>query len=53
MNARAHESPDYLIDDNLQHIPLPEDYVLDEGILPRDSLDKNGSNSSDQMLMDF
>ena len=53
MNARTLESPDYLIDDNLHYVPLPEDYVLDEDFLPRYSLDKNSSNSNGQMLLDF
>ena len=34
MNARTREMPDYVINDTLQHIPLPDDYVLDEEILP-------------------
>ena len=25
MNAHTRESPDYLIDENLQHLPLPEE----------------------------
>ena len=32
MNARTRESPDYLINDNLQHVPLPEEYVLDDDL---------------------
>ena len=40
MNVRTYESPDYLIDDNLNHIPLPENYVLDEDIISRHSLDE-------------
>ena len=32
INARTRESPDYLINDNLQHVPLPEEYVLDDDL---------------------
>ena len=53
MNARTREMPDYVIHDTLQHIPLPDDYVLDEEILPRVSQDKNGFNSNGQQLLDF
>ena len=53
MNARTREMPDYVINDTLQHIPLPGDYVLDEEILPRVSQDKNGFNSNGQQLLDF
>ena len=38
MIAHTRESPDYLIDENLQHLPLPEEYVLDGDFLPRSSL---------------
>ena len=40
MNARTGESPDYLIDDNLKHVPLPEKYALVDDLLPSYSLDK-------------
>ena len=53
MNARIREMPDYVIDDTEQHIPLPDDYVIDDGIAPRVSQDKNGSNSNGQQLLDF
>ena len=53
MNARTREMPDYVIDDTQQHIPLPDDYVLDDEITPRVSQDKNGFNSNGQQLLDF
>ena len=53
MNACTGESDDYLTDDNLQHVPLPEDYTLDENITPRFSLDKNASNANGNMLLSF
>ena len=53
MNARTRESADYLTDDNSQHVPLPEDYTLDENIPPRFSLDKNASNANGNMLLSF
>lgn len=53
MNARTRESPDYLVDDNSHYIPLPENYLVDQDVIPRYSLDKHGSNSNGQMLLDF
>ena len=53
MNAGTRESPNYLIDNYLHYVPLPEDYVFHEDFLPRYLLDKNSSNSNGQMSLDF
>lgn len=53
MNARTREDPDYVVDDNIQHVPLPEEYILDDEIPPRVSCDKTGYNSNGQQLLDF
>ena len=51
MNARVKELPDMVMDDNSLHLPLPDDYILDE-YLPRSSQDKN-MNSNGPLLLEF
>ena len=51
MNARVKELPDMVMDDNSLHLPLPDDYILDE-YLPRSSQDKN-MKSNGTLLLEF
>lgn len=51
MNARTKTLPDMVVDDNILHLPLPDDYMIDE-YMPRCSQDKS-TNSNGTQLLDF
>ncbi|XP_077978230.1 uncharacterized protein LOC144433746 [Glandiceps talaboti] len=51
LNARTGEKPDFVFDDSQSHVPLPDDYVIDD-CTPRVSQDKN-VNSNGTLLLDF
>lgn len=51
MNARTKDLPDMVVDDNILHLPLPDDYTIDE-YMPRSSQDKT-TNSNGTQLLDF
>ena len=51
MNARIKDLPDMVLDDNYAHLPLPDDYSMDE-FIPRASQDKN-MNSNGTLLLEF
>ena len=52
MNARTKDLPDMVLDDNFVHLPLPDDYILDDFIMPRASEDKK-SNQNGTLLFEF
>ena len=52
MNARTKDLPDMVSDDNFVHLPLPDDYILDDFIMPRASEDKK-SNQNGTLLLEF
>ena len=52
MNARTKDLPDMVLDDNFVHLPLPDDYILDDFIMPRASEDKI-SNQNGTLLLEF
>ena len=51
LNARTKDLPDMVVDDNSIHLPLPDDYILDE-FIPSTSQDKN-MNSNGTLLLEF
>ena len=51
MNARSKELSDMILDDSSVHLPLLEEYIVDDYI-PRTSQNK-GSNANGTMLLDF
>ena len=42
LNARTKDLPDYILDDNVDHIPVPEFYTADSFSTPRQSRDSHG-----------
>ena len=54
MNARTKDLPDYIIDDSVNYVPVPDFYISDDFSLPRKSRDIHGDiNLHGQSLLNM
>ena len=50
-NSRTALSPDYVLNDNSSHIPLPDDYIADDqSVIPRQNSDKVINNNGRKLI---